>query len=130
MFPEFFSNSLGFAGLILDVVIWTSVLIFFVTTKGFFQKLKLVGLVSGFVLISNGIPHFPVAPVIIAAWLIIGDIPFYYSKWTLILLLALLIFIDLSSPFFFILGFVIYILIMASFILGAFGQLDPKPAGS
>ncbi len=127
MFPEFFSNSLGFVGLVLDVLIWTSVLIFFITTKGMFQKLKLIGLVTGFVLISREIPHFPVAPILIAAWLIIGDIPFYYSKWTLILLLALLIFVDLSSPFFFILGFAVFILIMANFILDAFGKLDPKP---
>jgi hypothetical protein len=125
MASEFFSSFLEFYDFWVWIIFWIAIFISVAWSKGM-QRLYSAVVILGFLLAIKFIDNFFVSIAFIAAWLVFVGINFFFSKELLLLLLASLIFLGLSNPFFYVIVFVVYILIVWNFLASCFCMLDTQ----
>lgn len=129
MAAEFFLNFLEQFNFWLWMLFWVAIFLVLILSPVSKKPYFLV-LICGFLSIVFFFPHFYVSAALIFIWLLLMRLPFFASRWVLIGFTALLLFMDLGNPFFYILIFALWFIMVWNFLTGSFGLLDSKPETS
>jgi len=109
---------------IVNLLIFGAIIVHFLTRKNIEERIQLVIVVIGFFVLGAIFSNdWYVAQAFIAAWVIFMGVETIASKTVLLALLALMLFIQTSSPLFYLIAMVFYAIILGGFILSAFREL-------
>ncbi len=125
MVSQFFGAFIEQFNFWLWVLIGIIIFITLTKSKGWTRVYFLV-VILGFLVLGKFIDNFFVSNVLALLWLLLMRIEFFVSKWVLLSFLLLLVFFGLSSPFFYVIVFVLWIIIIWHFINGTFSLLDSE----
>ncbi|PIN99015.1 MAG: hypothetical protein COT90_01495 [Candidatus Diapherotrites archaeon CG10_big_fil_rev_8_21_14_0_10_31_34] len=126
MAAEFFLNFLEQFNFWLWMLFWIAIFLALVLSPTE-KKPYFIVLICGFLLIVFFIPNFYVSMALIFVWLLLLRLQFFASRWMLIGFISLLLFLDLGNPFFYIIIFALWFIMVWNFLTGSFALLDPKP---
>ncbi|MFH1664091.1 MAG: hypothetical protein ABH986_04775 [archaeon] len=125
MVAESFSGLLEVFQLLITVLIWVCVAIQFFSGKRN-EKILLIVIVIGYLLILYFIENFFFATTIMALWFLFTGTKFFVSKEILFLLFVVLMLLGLGNAFFYILVFVIYTITLSNFIFSTLKKINSK----
>jgi hypothetical protein len=111
--------------LVVQALIWISVVVVFLKKKGY-EKIYFLIIVVGYLLILYFIQNFYLAATFISLWFIFMGTKFFVSKPVLYSLFIALLFLGFANPFFYIVSIVIYILTLSNFLLSTLKDLKEK----
>ena len=100
-----------------------------ITNKGW-KRFYFLIMIIGFLSLGKFIEHWYVSIALTFAWLLFMKLDFFVSKWVLFSVMIMLLFFDLSSPFFYLIVLALWIIMLWHFINTTFGALDSKPETS
>lgn len=123
MASEFFSLFYESFNFWLWMVFWAAIIITLLYARGK-QWVYFFVLIVGFLVISRLVDHFYVSISIILCWLLFLKLEFFVSNWVLIFFTGLMLFFGLSSPFFYLILFALWIIMVWNYLAGSFAMMD------
>ena len=115
---------LSWYDLILNILIFFAIVVHMLVCKNNTQRLHMIIIVIGFFAILYFFEaNFFIAQTVIVMWVIFNNLETMVSRTFLILLLVGLLFISYSSPLFYFITIIFYVIVLAGFILSAFREI-------
>lgn len=112
---------------IIDLLIYVVILLLFLTAENNEKRFHLVIAVAGFFTIKSFFPNdFFLGQAFFVGWVTLMDIKLIVSKKTMLILLAVMFFLPLTSPFFYVISFVFYVVVVIGWIIQGFSKVTGK----
>ena len=123
MVSQVFSSLLEYAGIMLWVMNSIIITLTLLLNKGM-KRIYFLIVIIGFLLISFYIDHFFASTLLIIGWLLLIDLDFFVSKWVLISFFALATFLGLNNPFFYVIVYALWVILVLTFVFGTLSLIS------
>ena len=112
-----------------DILLWIMNSIIITVTLLFNKGMKRIYflvVIIGFLSITFYVEHFFASTILIIGWLLLVDLDFFVSKRVILLFFALATVLGLTNPFFYVIIYALWIVLVFTFIFGTLSLLSGK----
>lgn len=122
MVSQLFGGFLEVFNIWIWILFWIIIILTLALGKG--KRFYWLAVIVGFLLIFKFIDNFFVSIILIFCWELFTGVKFFPSTMALIIFIAIAAFLGLSNPFFYLIIYVLYAIMVWHFISMTFGSLD------